>query len=101
MFRGKVVVALMLLPLLAAANTSWPEGPTHAYVDRCAKSMSAQGLPLKIAKSYCSCAAEGMSKEFGVEEYDQMMKAQPSKHGSDYDQRLYKVISACGSILPH
>jgi hypothetical protein len=43
---------------------------------------------------------DGMSGEFGMEEYDQMMKAAPNAKGSTYDQRLYKVMSRCSSILP-
>ena len=77
----------------------WPEGVKRAYVERCAESMARQGLPLKIAKSYCSCIANGMSREFGMEEYKEMMKAEPRPNGSVYDQRLYEVFSGCRVTL--
>lgn len=93
-----VVILLMSLPIVAA--TPWPEGVKQSYIDRCAGSMSSQGLAPKTAKSYCSCIASGMSNDFGMEEYNQMMKAEPSRTGSAYDQRLYKVFSACSSVLP-
>jgi hypothetical protein len=100
MGRTIVAVAILAISLSVVAATPWPEGPKEAYIDRCADSMSSQGLAPKTAKSYCSCIASGMSDEFGMEEYDQMMKAQPSRTGSAYDRRLYKVYSACSSILP-
>jgi hypothetical protein len=97
-----ILVALVLLvaPGLVAARTLWPESVKLAYIERCAESMASQGLLLKTAKSYCSCIADGMNNEFGMEEYDQMMKAEPKSNGSPYDQRLYRAFSACSSILP-
>lgn len=101
---GKTVIVLtfvlMVAPSLVTARTLWSEGVKLAYVDRCAESMASQRLPFKTAKSYCSCVADGMSNEFGMEEYNQMMKAEPTPDGSDYDQRLYQVFSACSSNLP-
>jgi len=91
---------LLMAASLATAQTPWPESAKLAYVERCAESMLSQGLPSKTAKAYCFCIADGMSKEFGMEEYDQMMKAQPKPNGSAYDRRLYKVFSACSFILP-
>ena len=93
-------LVLFLGSTSASAQTSWPESVKRSYVERCAESISSQGLPPKIAKAYCSCIADGMSKEFGKEEYNQMMKAEPDPKGTPYDQRLYKVFSACSSILP-
>ena len=95
-----VTFTLLILPSIVTARTLWPEGVKLAYVERCAESMASQGLPLKTAKSYCSCIADGMSNEFGMEEYNQMMKAEPRPNGSAYDRRLYKVFSACSAILP-
>lgn len=101
MIRFIVVVFMLLIaPGLVAARTIWPEGVKLSYVERCAESMSSQGLPPKTAKSYCSCIADGMSNEFGMEDYNQMMKAEPKSNGSVHDRRLYKVFSACSSILP-
>lgn len=101
MIRFIVVVFMLLIaPGLVAARTIWPEGVKLSYVDRCAENMSSQGLPPKTAKSYCSCIADGMSNEFGMEDYNQMMKAEPKSNGSVHDRRLYKVFSACSSILP-
>lgn len=100
MLRPMTTVAILFSSSVAIAATPWPDGVKQSYIDRCAGSMSSQGLASKAAKSYCSCIASGMSNEFGMEEYNQMMKAEPSPTGSIYDQRLYKVFSACRSILP-
>jgi hypothetical protein len=97
-FAAWTAILLISLPVVAA--TQWSEGVRQSYVDRCASSMSSQGLAPRTAKSYCSCIANGMSNEFGMEEYNQMMKADPSQTGSTYDRRLYKVFSACSSSLP-
>ncbi|MCP9469500.1 MAG: hypothetical protein NNA31_05805 [Nitrospira sp.] len=85
------IVAFILLgaPSLVTARTLWPEGAKLSYIERCAGSMSSQGLPPKTAKSYCSCIANGMSNEFGMEEYNQMMKAEPKPNGTAHDRRLY------------
>lgn len=93
-------LALLLGTTFVSAQTPWPEGVKQSYVERCAESMLSQGLPPKTAKPYCSCIADGMSKEFGKEDYNQMMKAEPNPKGTPYDRRLYKLFSACSSILP-
>jgi hypothetical protein len=95
-----VFFILLIAPNLVIARTLWPEGVKLSYVERCTGSLLSQGLPLKTAKSYCSCIADGISNEFGMEEYNQMMKAEPKANGSAHDRRLYKVFSACSSILP-
>jgi hypothetical protein len=71
-----------------------------AYIERCSESMSSQGLPMKNAKAYCTCIANGMEAEFGLKEYDQMMKAVANPNGSEYDRRLFKVLKACKPHLP-
>jgi hypothetical protein len=88
-------IVLMLVALTCSAKTPWPEAPKAAYVKGCVQDMSSQGMPAKIATTFCSCAAEGMSKEFGLEDYTALMKAQPNPRGSSDDKRLYKVMSAC------
>jgi hypothetical protein len=101
MNQAAVIALVLLMPsTLVNAATPWPEGVKASYVDRCAESMSSQGLPQKTGKPYCSCIADGMSREFGKEEYSQMMKAEPNPKGNPYDRRLYKVFSACSHILP-
>jgi hypothetical protein len=81
-------------------KTPWPKSAKAAYVERCVASMVSQGLPKRYARPYCVCIADGMEKEFGMEEYDHMMKAQPNPEGSSYDKRLYEVFSSCSDILP-
>jgi hypothetical protein len=100
MVRVIVAVVSIFISLNAIAATPWPEGIKESYIDRCADSLSSQGLGEKVAKSYCSCIANGMNNEFGLEEYKSMMKAQPNPNGSNYDRRLYKVFSACKNYLP-
>ena len=91
---------LIFLCASAGATDSWPPGAKLAYIDRCAESMSSQGLLMKNAKAYCTCTTNGMEAEFGMKEYDQMMRAQANPNGGEYDRRLYKVIMACKDHLP-
>lgn len=98
--RLVMAVIVFLAPTIAAALTPWDEGQKHAYIDRCSKSMSSAGLSPQSAKVYCTCTAEGMSNEFGMEEYSQMIGAHPNPNGSPYDRRLYKVISTCNAMVP-
>ncbi len=81
-------------------TTPWLKPAKAAYVNRCASSMMSQGLPKQYAQPYCICIADGMEDEFGMEEYDHMMTAQPNASGSSYDRRLYEVFTACSHVLP-
>lgn len=96
-----LTLALVLVVLNSHAADFWPKGAKLAYVDRCAASMNSQGLPMKNAKGYCACVSNGMEAEFGMKEYDQMMKANPNPGGNDYDRRLYTVLMACKDHLPN
>jgi hypothetical protein len=93
-------VVLVCLSASAGATDSWPTGAKLAYIDRCAESMSSQGLRMKNAKAYCTCTTNGMEAEFGMKEYDQMMRAEANPNGGEYDRRLYKVLMACKDHLP-
>ena len=77
----------------------WPNAAKRSYIDRCASSMESQGLANDYARPYCACITDGMEQEFGMKEYDQMMKAQPNPTGSSYDKRLYEVLTSCNRIL--
>ena len=98
--KTAVIVVLFCMSASTKAADSWPTGAKLAYIDRCAESMSSQGLPMKQAKAYCTCATNGMEAEFGMKEYDQMMKAEANLNGGEYDRRLYKVLTACKDHLP-
>ena len=78
----------------------WPQSVKSSYIDRCASSMSSQGLDGTTARAYCTCIATGMEKEFGMKEYNEMMRAQPDPNGSRYDRRVYRVFQSCASVLP-
>ncbi len=97
--KAVLLSAILFFPVIVWAD-EWPPAAKQAYIERCAESMSSQGLEPKTAKSYCSCVANGMEKEFGRKEYDRMMKAQPNPKGDQYDRRLYKVLSGCSKLLP-
>jgi hypothetical protein len=81
-------------------RSPWPKGVREAYIERCSKDVVTQGLPPDNAASFCRCFAEGLAAEFGVDEYLQMMQAQPNPNGTEYDRRLYKIITSCRSYLP-
>ncbi len=93
-------IVLVSLSANVSAADSWPRGAKLAYIDRCAESMSSQGLPMKNAKAYCTCTTNGMEAEFGMKEYDQMMRAEANPNGGEYDRRLYNVLMACKNHLP-
>ncbi len=93
-------IVFILFLVNADAADAWPEGAKLAYIDRCAESMNSQGLPMRNAKAYCTCATNGMEAEFGMKGYDQMMKAEANPNGSEYDRRLYNVLMACKGHLP-
>lgn len=90
----------VFISISAGATDSWPRGAKLAYIDRCAESMSSQGLPMKNAKAYCTCTTNGMETEFGMKEYSQMMKAEANPNGGEYDRRLYNVLRVCKDHLP-
>ena len=94
-----LVLLLAVLPSLAIAKTPWPKEAKNSYIARCSDRMATQGLSKENASSYCSCVADGMDKEFGMEEYKEMMNAQPNPRGSPNDRRLYSVTSACEKYL--
>ena len=94
------IVLVFISTISAGATDSWPRGAKLAYIDRCAESMSSQGLPMKNAKAYCTCTTNGMEAEFGMKEYNQMMKAEANPKGGEYDRRLYNVLMACKDHLP-
>lgn len=77
----------------------WPVAAQDAYVNRCSESMNSQGLPRENAQLYCRCFIERAEQEFGMREYDAMMKAQPDPKGSEVDRRLYDVLVACSKHL--
>lgn len=83
----------------SASGGTWPAAEKHAYIQRCASSMVSQGLSPPTGKSYCACIANGMEKEFGIQEYAQMMNAQPNPKGTSYDRRLYRVFKSCEYLL--
>jgi hypothetical protein len=74
---------------------AWPEGAKQAYVDQCAPSMNSRGLSMEKAKGGCRCISDGLEAEFGLRDYNAMLKAQPNPEGSDADQRLYRVVDGC------
>ena len=55
---------------------------------------------MKDANAYCTCITNGMEAEFGMKEYEQMMKAEANPNGEVNDRRLYKVLTACKDHLP-
>lgn len=92
------IMALTVCSVVAADK--WPTSAQWAYIDRCSGSFRSQGLSAEMARSYCTCITEGMEAEFGIQEYDEMMQADPSPEGDEYDRRLYEVLVSCQEYLP-
>lgn len=93
-------IVLLFASLIAGASDLWPPVAKASYVDRCSESMARQGLPASKARAYCACLADSMEAEFGMKEYDQMMKAEANPGGGEHDRRLYRVLTACSNHLP-
>ena len=103
--RLRQPIVVMLLFLSTAYAAVWLPEAKRAYIDQCAGSLTSQGLPAKAAGPYCSCAADGLEKEFGKEgfsreEFRKLMNAQPNAQGDVYDKRLYAIFNACAAYLP-
>ena len=98
----KTILALtiVLIPMLSWGKTPWPKSAKVAYVERCTSTMLSRGIPQKYAKSCCDCIANGMEREFGLEDYALMMKAKPDPAGSSSDKKFYRVFRSCAEILP-
>ncbi len=41
------------------------------------------------------CYAAALEREFGMEEYERMMEAQPDQYGNNIERRLYRVTMEC------
>jgi hypothetical protein len=98
----QLVLAISFLgwPHFGNAATPWPDEPKRSYIEICAESLSSQRVAIDKAKSFCTCAAEGMSEEFGMEEYAKLMNAQPNPNGSRDDKRLLAILHTCGLEHP-
>lgn len=90
-----VVFAVKGAPFKVGARTPWEPKAKMAYVARCSDDMITQGMERSYASSICSCLAGSLEAEFGVEEYTQMMAAQPRRNGTGVERRLNEVLSAC------
>ncbi len=96
--RLVLTIAFLGWPHFGDAATPWPDGPRRLYVEICAQSFLSQGISIEKAKSSCSCVADGMSEEFGMEDYDKLMNANPN--GSWNDKRLFAILHTCGLDHP-
>lgn len=97
---GVLLMILSFIFCFTNAHASyWPVDAKNKYINRCSNSISAQGASITKAKNFCTCITNGMEKEFGASEYNQMMKATANPNGSKYDRRLYDVFMACQNSL--
>ena len=77
------------------SQTPWPPVVYQSYFNQCKSSMLSQKVADLKADGICYCLSSGFSKEFGMEEYDYMRKAQPNPNGSNIDKKLYSVMKRC------
>ena len=98
----KIIIGITFIIFVAnvEASNTWSKSAKHAYVKRCAESMSLQGLSMKNAMLFCNCTTNGMEAQFGMKEYNHLMKANPNPYGTEYDRRLYNILLSCGNHLP-
>jgi len=86
---------LLTLSLPTSAQTPWPSELTRHYTTQCKLGLVAQGQGQPKASEICECMAVGLSREFGMEGFDNMQTAQPNPRGSFHDRRFYAVASSC------
>jgi hypothetical protein len=87
-----------LIGLAQAYNdplTPWPNELTQYYMTQCQHGLRQQGDGPTKASTICGCMAAGLSKEFGMEEFEQMRTARLDPKGSFHDQRFFRVADAC------
>jgi len=77
------------------AKTPWPPAAKAGYVATCTREFEGQAQTLQQAHATCSCVADGLEREFGLEEYSQMVAAQPKQRGNSVERRLYSVLIGC------
>ena len=99
---AKFVFITIFLTILSnpSSATNWPAETKSLYISRCTQNIVSNGMMEYWSRKYCSCLADGMEKEFGTEEYDQMALSKPNAAGSAIDKRLYKVFDACKDSFP-
>lgn len=97
-----ILLTSAFLPFVGSlfAATNWPAERKSLYVNNCTQDIVAKGMMEYWSRKYCSCLADGMEKEFGTEEYEQMRLSKPNAAGSAYDKRLYIVFDACKDYFP-
>ena len=95
--RRTLPIAIIILaqPLPTFGETPWPSVVYQSYLKQCRESMLSQGMNSQKSDGACYCLASGLSKEFGMEEYDYMRAGQPNPKGSPVDRRLYKIVTKC------
>jgi len=90
-----IVFAVKGAPFKVGQRTQWEPSAKLAYVASCSDEMVGQGMQRSDASSTCSCLAGSLEAEFGMEEYTQMMAAQPRRNGTGVERRLSQVMSGC------
>jgi hypothetical protein len=75
--------------------TPWPPELTKYYTTQCQHGLRMQGDGPTKAGIICGCMAAGLSKEFGMEGFDNMRMARLDPKGSFDDKRFYRVADAC------
>ena len=95
--RRALSMAIIILAqsFSAFGETPWPPIVYQSYLKQCRESMLSQGMSSQKSDGVCYCLSSGLSKEFGMEEYDYMRAAQPNPKGSTVDRRLYKTVMKC------
>ena len=96
------VLSLWGMPLLWGAGqaqadpqTPWTPELTQYYMGQCQHGLRMQGDGPTKAKSICACMADGLSHEFGIEQFEQMRTARLDPKGSFHDQRFFRIADAC------
>ncbi|MEY4363677.1 MAG: hypothetical protein RLZZ24_1029 [Pseudomonadota bacterium] len=79
----------------ADPNTPWPAELTQYYITQCEHGLRMQGDGPTKARTICGCMASGLSKEFGMEEFDNMRTARLDPMGSFHDRRFHRIVDAC------
>lgn len=90
-----LVFAVRGPPFRIGAATPWPYSAKTEYFNGCSADLVSQGRSASAAAKTCSCIANALDAEFGIEGYEAMMKAEPRERGSGVEQRLHHALTSC------
>ena len=96
LYRCHILCTTIALLSSSMTNAAWPEPQRSSYISRCASQMFQQGWTRLGGSAYCECLTEWME----VQDYEKLMKVEPSPNGSSLARQMYGKINECHNYFP-